>query len=163
MSTGTIETGTFAKGRDPGAYRSMNHVLEPATSISLVRREVLSLPAYDPGADPDEVARVGDTGRVIKLSNNESPFGVSSAVAEAVRLRLAEGFARYPDPTGRWLAEAIGQGLDVPVDHIVLGNGSENILELLCQTVLDPGDLVTTQAPGFSLHEIFPRMMGARV
>jgi len=141
----------------------MNHVLEPATSISLVRQEVVGLPAYDPGADPDEVARVSGTGRVIKLSNNESPFGVSPAVGEAMRLRLADGFSRYPDPTGRRLAETIGLKLGVPADHVVLGNGSENILELLCQAVLDPGDLVTTQAPGFSLHEIFPRMMGARV
>ncbi|MEV7551564.1 histidinol-phosphate transaminase [Amycolatopsis sp. NPDC089917] len=133
------------------------------TRLSLVRQEVAGLPAYDPGADPDEVARVSGISRVIKLSNNESPFGVSPAVAEAMRLRLAEGFSRYPDPTGKRLAEAIGRNLAVPVDHVVLGNGSENILELLCQAVLDPGDLVTTQAPGFSLHEIFPRMMGARV
>ncbi|MFE0028572.1 histidinol-phosphate transaminase [Amycolatopsis sp. NPDC059021] len=139
----------------------MNHVLEPATSASLVRREVAGLPAYDPGADPDEVAALSGA-RVIKLSNNESPFGVSPAVAEAVRLRLA-GVSRYPDPTGKRLAEAIGRSLAVPAGRVVLGNGSENILELVCQAVLDPGDLVTTQAPGFSLHEIFPRMMGARV
>ncbi|MFD9892477.1 histidinol-phosphate transaminase [Amycolatopsis sp. NPDC059027] len=141
----------------------MNHVLEPETSASLVRREVAGLPAYDPGADPDEVAAFSGAARVIKLSNNESPFGASPAVAEAVRLRLAGGVSRYPDPTGKRLAEAIGKSLAVPAERVVLGNGSENILELVCQAVLDPGDLVITQAPGFSLHEIFPRMMGARV
>lgn len=141
----------------------MNHVLEPVTSAALVRREVAGLPAYDPGADPDEVAALSGAARVIKLSNNESPFGASPAVAEAVRLWLADGVSRYPDPTGKRLAEAIGKSVGVPVERVVLGNGSENILELLCQAVLDPGDLVTTQAPGFSLHEIFPRMMGARV
>ncbi|QWF77887.1 histidinol-phosphate transaminase [Amycolatopsis sp. CA-230715] len=133
------------------------------TSASLVRREVAGLPAYDPGADPDEVAALSGAARVIKLSNNESPFGASPAVAEAVRRWLADGVSRYPDPTGKRLAEAIGKSLGVPAERVVLGNGSENILELLCQAVLDPGDLVTTQAPGFSLHEIFPRMMGARV
>ncbi|MBN9743476.1 histidinol-phosphate transaminase [Amycolatopsis sp. A1MSW2902] len=141
----------------------MNHVLEPAIAASLVRREVAALPSYDPGADAEEVAALSGAARVIKLSNNESPFGASPAVAEAVRLRLTDGVSRYPDPTGKRLAEAVGKSVAVPADRIVLGNGSENILELLCQTVLDPGDLVTTQAPGFSLHEIFPRMMGARV
>ncbi|NNJ07181.1 histidinol-phosphate transaminase [Streptomyces sp. PKU-MA01144] len=141
----------------------MNHVLSPADSASLIRREVAGLPGYDPGADPDEVAALSGARRVIKLSNNESPFGVSPAVAEAVRLGLADGVSRYPDPTGRRLAEAIGRSLDVPAGRVVLGNGSENILELLCQAVLDPGDLVVTQAPGFSLHETFPRVMGARV
>ncbi|MCZ7418659.1 histidinol-phosphate transaminase [Verrucosispora sp. WMMA2121] len=134
-----------------------------ATSASVVRRVVAGLPAYDPGADPDAVAALSGTAHVIKLSNNESPFGSSPAVAEAVRGRLDSGVSRYPDPTGRRLAEAIGERLAVPAERVVLGNGSENILELLCQAVLDPGDLVTTQAPGFSLHEIFPRMVGARV
>jgi histidinol-phosphate aminotransferase len=129
---------------------------------SLVRREVAGLPVYDPGADPDEVARVNDVARIIKLSNNENPFGASPAVAAAVQRRLAD-VTRYPDPTGKRLTEALGRALTVPAERIVLGNGSENILELLCQAVLDPGDLVVTQAPGFSLHEIFPRMMGARV
>ncbi|MFV2110235.1 histidinol-phosphate transaminase [Micromonospora sp. LOL_015] len=141
----------------------MSRALEPATSASLVRWVVAGLPAYDPGADPDEVAALSGAARVIKLSNNESPFGTSSAATEAVRQRLAAGVSRYPDPTGRRLAKAIGERLAVPAERVVLGNGSENILELLCQAVLDPGDLVTTQAPGFSLHEIFPRMVSAQV
>ncbi|WP_030843865.1 histidinol-phosphate transaminase [Streptomyces sp. NRRL F-4474] len=135
----------------------------PTASASLIRREVAGLPRYDPGADPAEVAALSRSSRIIKLSNNESPFGISPAVAEAIRLGLADGVSRYPDPTGRRLAEAIGTSLDVPAERVVLGNGSENILELLCQAVLDPGDLVVTQAPGFSLHETFPRVMGARV
>ncbi|MFJ5938502.1 histidinol-phosphate transaminase [Streptomyces sp. NPDC093071] len=141
----------------------MNPTLAPVTSVSLIRGEVAGLPGYDPGADPDEVAALSGAGRVIKLSNNENPYGASPAVAEAVQAVLAGGVSRYPDPAGKRLAEAIGTSLDVPAERVVLGNGSENILELLCQAVLDAGDLVVTQAPGFSLHEIFPRVMGARV
>ncbi|MEU9773131.1 histidinol-phosphate transaminase [Streptomyces sp. NPDC047968] len=141
----------------------MNPVLTPTPSASLVRREVAGLPPYDPGADPADVAALSGSGRVIKLSNNESPYGISPVVGEAVRKALADGVSRYPDPSGRRLAEALGKSLDVPPDRVVLGNGSENILGLLCQAVLDPGDLVVTQAPGFSLHETFPRVMGARV
>ncbi|GGK20361.1 histidinol-phosphate aminotransferase [Pilimelia terevasa] len=139
----------------------MTEVRTP-TAGTLLRREVEGLPAYDPGADPDEVARASGVTPVIKLSNNESPFGVSPTVTAAVSGHLADIF-RYPDPTGKRLAGALGRALAVPPERIVLGNGSENILELLCQAVLDPGDLVVTQAPGFSLHDIFPSMMGARV
>ncbi|MFJ6407048.1 histidinol-phosphate transaminase [Streptomyces hydrogenans] len=141
----------------------MNPVLPPPPSAALIRREVARLPRYDPGADPDQVAAVSGRSRVIKLSNNENPFGASPAVSEAVRKALADGVSRYPDPSGRRLAEALGRHVDVPSGRIVLGNGSENLLELLCRAVLDPGDLVVTQAPGFSLHETFPRVMGARV
>ncbi|MFD4830678.1 histidinol-phosphate transaminase [Streptomyces uncialis] len=141
----------------------MNPVLAPPASASLIRSEVAGLPLYDPGADTDEVAALSGSRRVIKLSNNENPYGMSPAVAEALRLGLAGGVSRYPDPTGKRSTEAIGKSLDVPARRIVLGNGSENILELLCQAVLNAGDLVVSQAPGFSLHEIFPRVMGARV
>lgn len=141
----------------------MNHVLQHPNSQTLLRAEVADLPSYDPGADLDEVARLSGLARIIKLSNNESPFGVSPAVINAVGQRLSEGLYRYPDPTGKRLAAAIGDSVDVDPQRVVLGNGSENILELLALAVLAPGDLVITQAPGFSLHEIFPRMMGARV
>jgi histidinol-phosphate aminotransferase len=141
----------------------MNHVLRLPGSRTLLRGEVAGLPSYDPGADLDDVARLSGVSRVIKLSNNESPFGVSPAVLDAVGRRLSEGLYRYPDPTGKRLAAAIGDRFDVDPQRVVLGNGSENILELLALAVLAPGDLVITQAPGFSLHEIFPRMMGARV
>ncbi|WP_242613747.1 histidinol-phosphate transaminase [Herbihabitans rhizosphaerae] len=135
----------------------------PSAMESLVRPEVAGLPAYDPGADPDEVSRSYGPTRIIKLSNNESPYGVSAGVVEAVRRRLAAGVARYPDPMGKRLAEAIGDKLAVSTEHVILGNGSENILELLSPALLGAGDIVTIQAPCFSLHEIFPRMMGARV
>ncbi len=141
----------------------MNQLLPQQFSASLVRGEVAALPAYDPGADVDEVARLSGTSRIIKLSNNESPFGVSPAVIHAVNQCLSDGLYRYPDPTGKRLTRVIGDSVGVDAQRVVLGNGSENILELVCLAVLAPGDLVTTQAPGFSLHEIFPRMMGARV
>ncbi|MEU8773444.1 histidinol-phosphate transaminase [Streptomyces sp. NPDC048606] len=141
----------------------MNPVLASTTSAPLIRPEVAALPRYDPGADTDEVAALSGSRRVIKLSNSETPYAVSPAVAAAVRLAAEAGFARYPDPSGKRLTEAIGTSSGVPAGRVVLGNGSENLLELLCRAVLDPGDLVVTQAPGFSLHEIFPRVMGARV
>lgn len=134
-----------------------------ASDGGLLRPEVVGLPAYDPGADPDDDPTRSGSTRVLTLSSNESPYGPSAAAVGAVRLRVTSDLARYPDPRGKRLTGALAARLDVPPRRIVLGNGSENILELLCHAVLRPGDVVTTQAPGFSLHEIFPRLMGARV
>lgn len=130
---------------------------------SLVRPEVMALPHYDPGADPDTVALRYGLKRVIKLSNNENPYGMSPLAVQALQQRLGLGLGRYPDPAGRHLCRVLAEHHGTQPDHIVLGNGSENILELLCQAFIQPGELVLTQQPCFSLHETFPLMMGAQV
>lgn len=130
---------------------------------SLVRPEVLGLPAYDPGADPDAVGRQYGLERVIKLSNNENPYGMSPFAAQALGRRLALGLGRYPDPAGKDLCSVLADRHGTRCDHVILGNGSENILELLCQAFIRPGERVVTQAPCFGLHEIFPLMMGGQV
>lgn len=129
----------------------------------LVRPEVVRLPLYDPGADPDAVASEFGLVRVVKLSNNENPYGISPYAAQALERCLAQGLGRYPDPVGKDLCGVLARRYGVASKRIILGNGSENILELLCQTFLSPGDLVVTQSPCFGLHEIFPLMMGAKV
>lgn len=130
---------------------------------SLMRREVIDLPTYDPGADPEAVSLKFGLKRIIKLSNNENPFGISPAAALAIHRRLEQGMGGYPDPAGKDLCRVLAQHHDVDQKRIIIGNGSENILELLCQAFLATGDNVVTQAPCFGLHEIFPLMMGARV
>lgn len=130
---------------------------------ALLRPEVLGLPCYDPGADPDALLRQHGLHTVIKLSNNENPYGLSPLAAQAIQRRMALGLGRYPDPAGKALCAMLAHKHAVDPACVMLGNGSENLLELLCQAVLCPGDRVLTQSPCFGLHEIFPRMMGARV
>lgn len=77
--------------------------------------------------------------------------------------RLALGLGRYPDPAGKDLCSVLADRHGTRCDHVILGNGSENILELLCQAFIRPGERVVTQAPCFGLHEIFPLMMGGQV
>ncbi|NQD91279.1 histidinol-phosphate transaminase [Pseudomonas sp. CrR25] len=129
----------------------------------LIRPQVANLPIYDPGADPTVVARQYGLSRVVKLSNNENPLGMSPFALRAVERCLEQEPGRYPDPAGRELCNELARRHDLAPERIILGNGSENILELLCQALLNPGDTVVTQAPCFGLHEIFPAMMGAEV
>lgn len=134
-----------------------------ATVQSLLRREVVGLPAYDPGADPEAVLREFGLTRIVKLSNNENPYGISAQSAQIIRRRLDQGLGRYPDPAGRELGQILARLHDVDRNRLILGNGSENIIELLCQAFLSSGERVVTLAPCFGLHEIFPMMMGAHV
>jgi histidinol-phosphate aminotransferase len=69
----------------------------------------------------------------------------------------------YPDAQCTALRAAIAARTGVPAEAIAVGNGSEDILQMLCQAFLSPGDRVLAQRPAFGLHEIYPRMMGARV
>jgi len=125
---------------------------------ALARPEVVDLPQYDPWFDIVSM----EGGQLLELSSNESPYGPSPAVA-SVLARLAPQVARYPDPSCRHLRTALAEHTGVRPDHISIGNGAENLIELLCQAFLSPGDRVVTQAPCYGLHDIHPRAMGAVV
>lgn len=126
---------------------------------ALIRPSVRHLPLYDPGADPKTLAARD----IAKLSNCENPLGISPAAARVIANHPGRGLERYPDPAGKALRHVLAEDLDIDPGRLILGNGSENILELLCLAFLDPQERVVTQQPCFGLHEIYPLMMGARV
>ena len=128
----------------------------------LARPEVRELPAYNAGLSSEVVRQRYGVQHVARLASNENPFGPSPAVGQALtQLSLKAGL--YPDPNCRALRSAIAERTGAQPDQVVVGNGSENLLEVLCQAFLEPGDRVVTLLPSFGLHEIYPRMMGARV
>jgi histidinol-phosphate aminotransferase len=128
----------------------------------LARPEVRSLPAYNAGLSSDVVRQRYGVQHVARLASNENPFGPSPAVARALT-QLAQSVGLYPDANCLALRAAIAARTGAQPEQVVVGNGSENILEMLCQAFLEPGDRVVTLLPSFGLHEIYPRMMGARV
>jgi histidinol-phosphate aminotransferase len=138
---------------------------DPRTAPSasqLARAEVADLPMYNAGLSSEAVRQRYGVTRIVRLASNENPAGASPAVARALT-DLVSGIGVYPDASSTDLREAIGERVGVAADRIVVGNGSENLLELLCQAFLSPGDHTVTLIPSFGLHEIYPRMMGATV
>lgn len=136
----------------------------PSTAVlNLLRSSVKALPVYDPGADPQQVALRCPDKPLLKLSNNENPLGIAPAALAALEQLPADAYSRYPDPASQRLRRALGEQLDSDPECLIIGNGSENLLELLCLAFLDPTDRVVTQSPCFGLHEIFPLMMAAQV
>ena len=128
----------------------------------IARPEARDLPAYNAGLSSDAVRRRFGVDTIARLGSNENPFGPSPAVGAALR-DMADAIGQYPDANSTALRAAIAARTGVAPADIVVGNGSENLLELLCLAFLSPGHRVVTLLPSFGLHEIFPRMMGAQV
>jgi histidinol-phosphate aminotransferase len=129
---------------------------------ALARPVVRALPAYNAGLSSAAVRARYGIEQVARLGSNENPYGPSPAVRRALAT-LADEVWTYPDAGCGALKAAIGARLDVAPDRLMVGNGSENLLEVLCLAFLQPGDRVVTSTPSFGLHVIYPQMMGARV
>lgn len=129
---------------------------------SLARAQVRPLPAYNAGLSNEAVrARYGVTD-IARLASNENPFGASASVRRAIA-EVANDVGNYPDANCTALREAIAERTGLSAGRLVFGDGSEDLIKILCEVFLAPGDLVVTQRPVFGLHEIYPKMMGAQV
>lgn len=125
----------------------------------IARPEAAALPAYHAGLAAERVRERFGLTRIARLASNENPLGASPRVGQALA-GLAQQVATYPDAESVALRGALAALTGVDAARIVLGNGSENIIELLCEVFIKPGDRVVTVTPSFGLHEIYPRMMG---
>jgi len=116
---------------------------------------VLDIAAYVPGRET-----VHGAAKVYKLSSNESPLGPSPKVAEAIAAQHAN-LAIYPDGSAHVLREAIGRAYGLNPGNIMCGNGSDELLGLLCQTYLAPGDEGIFTEHGFLVYKIQIMAAGA--
>src|SRR5215217_945507 len=104
-----------------------------------VHPDIQSLTPYVPGKPIDELQRELGLSRVIKLASNEKPLGPSSKALASLS-GGSDTLHRYPDGGGYRLRQAIADRWKVTSEHIILGNGSDEILGLLARTFLAPGD-----------------------
>ncbi|MEZ5274809.1 MAG: histidinol-phosphate transaminase [Opitutaceae bacterium] len=133
------------------------------TYADLARPEALSQPFYEPGKPIDDVAReLGlDPATVIKLASNENPLGPSPAAVEAGR-RALEKIRLYPDGGGCALRDRLAELHGLGTDQFILGNGSNEIFELLGHVFLQPGDEVVSGWPAFVVCKLVTLLFGAR-
>lgn len=117
---------------------------------------------YVPGKPIEEVKRELGLDDVIKLASNENPLGASPWVQEAMRESLS-GINYYPDGNCFNLREALSSGLGVKEGQLIFGNGSDEILKLLAEAYLEPGDEIIMPQPSFSEYEFVTRIMGGKI
>jgi len=129
---------------------------------SLLRPELDPLKTYNAGLTLEDAASRCGAKPVAKLASNENPYPQAPEVAAAIQ-RAIETVHLYPDPHGRRLSALIASVTGAQADRIILGNGSEDLLNVLARCLLRPNDEVVTLYPSFPLHEDYAQMMGAQV
>ncbi len=128
----------------------------------MIAEHVARLRPYVPGKPIEEVQRELGLADIIKLASNENPLGPSPRVVEALTA-LAGSVAFYPEGYAPVLREAVAAHTQMAADTLVFGNGSDEILHLLCLALLSPGDEVVQGDPSFAMYEIYGAQMNARV
>jgi len=121
------------------------------------------LPPYVPGKSLEEVRReLGLTGPVLKLASNENPLGPSPKALEAIKSCLSQ-IHRYPEADANELISALADYYGVASENIVLGNGSNEILDLLVRALVAPGEEILISEPSFLMYQRFGRVAGAEI
>src|SRR5919108_4508817 len=124
---------------------------------------VRSIAPYQPGKPISELAReMGlDEHTIVKLASNENPRGIGPRTRAAIDAALAE-IARYPDGNGFELKQALAARYGVDMGSIVLGNGSNDVLELVAAAFLGPGRAAVMSQHAFAVYPLATQARGAR-
>jgi histidinol-phosphate aminotransferase len=124
---------------------------------------VSNLPAYTPGESIESLAaRLGRAPEtIIKLDANENNYGTPSAVRRALAV-LAETY-RYPDPSQADLRAALSAYTGVSSDYLLAGNGSDELLSILAQVLLEAGDKILVCPPTFGQYAFYARLKNCEV
>lgn len=125
--------------------------------------QLRNLTVYEPGKPIEETARQlhVDPSQIIKLASNENPLGPSPKAISAMRCALKSA-QLYPDGGGFYLREALATRFGFARENLILGNGSNEIIEFLGHAFLKPGDEVVTTRYAFIAYKLIATLFGAR-
>lgn len=129
---------------------------------NLIRAALAGIAPYNAGLGLRDIRARYGIETIAKLSSNENPHGPAPAVLQALRLTPPDLYL-YPDGTANRLRDALCGHLHVAADRLIFGNGSEELVSIICRTVIEPGDRVVTLYPSFPLHEDYVVMMGGTI
>ena len=126
-------------------------------------RFICDLVAYEPGKPIDETAReLGlDPSQIVKVASNENPLGPSPLAKAAMREALEEAHI-YPDGGGYRLRSAIAESFGMGLENVILGNGSNEIIELLCHTFLNRNAELIAAKHAFVVYKLMATLFGAK-
>ncbi|MDX2373046.1 histidinol-phosphate transaminase [Psychrobacter sp. PP-21] len=121
---------------------------------------ILALTPYQIGKPIEELTREYGVSDVVKLASNENPMGCSPRVTLAVTEQLGQ-LARYPDGNGYYLKQALADFNDVNADQITLGNGSDDLLDILARSFVGTDDAIVYSQYAFVVYSMLAKMQGA--
>ncbi len=125
-------------------------------------KHILQVPVYKPGKPIEEVKRELGLDDIVKLASNENPFGCSLFVKKAIE-EEAININRYPDGGGYYLKKALSRFLEIDESQIILGNGSNDVLDMIARVFLDNDSEVLMFEHSFIVYKIVSLLQGAKI
>ncbi|MEH6812498.1 MAG: histidinol-phosphate transaminase [Motiliproteus sp.] len=122
---------------------------------------VKGLMPYLPGKPVGELQRELGIDSIVKLASNENPLGLSAKVVSAIQSELGEG-CRYPDGGGVLLKQQLAQHLSISAAQITLGNGSNDVLDLVARVFLNEDSEAVFSQHAFAVYPIVTQAVGAQ-
>jgi histidinol-phosphate aminotransferase len=129
--------------------------------FQLATSGVRGLQPYQPGKPIEELEREYGVSNAIKLASNENPLGASPQVLQELYRHL-NSLARYPDGNGFMLKQAIAKKHQIDMNCITLGNGSNDLLELITRAFVNPEHSVIYSQHAFAVYPIVTQAVGAK-
>jgi len=127
---------------------------------NFIKRNLEPVSVYKPGLREEQICEIAQTDRIYKLSSNESPlppFASSLTAMQAALVSLNE----YPDGSTYQLTQALATRYNIPPEQIVTGNGSNELVDDIAQTCLEPGDNAVYCWPSFVVYRSSTQINGA--
>jgi histidinol-phosphate aminotransferase len=129
-------------------------------------RYVSAIQPYVPGKPVEELERELGIRDSVKLASNENPLGPSPLVLKKIindltNTKSSLSLNRYPDGNGYYLKQALSRRLSVSEDEIILGNGSNELIDIAARTFLQPGDEAVMAHPSFVVYPMATQAQGA--
>lgn len=128
----------------------------------LYRKEINNMQAYVPGKPIEDVQKELGLEKIIKLASNENPLGCSPMAKDAM-VKGLENISLYPDGNCSALKGAVANHLGVGEDQLIFGAGSDEILGMLAQVFLAPGNEVLTSDQSFPRYDSAAHLMGSHI
>jgi histidinol-phosphate aminotransferase len=122
-------------------------------------QHIAAIVPYPPGKPMDELEREYGVTNAIKLASNENPWGPSPKAVAAIAQMLSN-LHRYPDGSSYALTRGVAQWVGCAPEEIVLGNGSNEVIEFLVKAFVGTGDRVITSHPSFLMYQKFVQVRG---
>ena len=122
---------------------------------------VTKLHPYVPGKPIEELQREYGINDIVKLASNENPLGPSPSVLKAVR-EASQELTRYPDGNGFSLKAALAEKYQLDVNQITLGNGSNDVLEMIARAFVSSADEVMFSQYAFAVYPLVTQAIGAQ-
>ncbi len=122
---------------------------------------VLSLTPYQPGKPIEEVEREYGISRSVKIASNENPLGPSPKALEAMRAALPQ-LNLYPDGDAFYLKQRLAEKFGLDRSRIIIGNGSNELIEMIVRTFLRVGESIVAAEHAFAIYRLCVHAAGGR-